>query len=262
MEIGLCNRGEGIALVEGKTCGFTAGDLYIVCPNTMHITKSCDGTDSQWEYLYIDTQRLFKEYLHGELPNASLLMFDSPDFPNIISVQSYPHMRLLLQQILHEMEGKRENYRISAACLCISFLIELLRFLPRESESHFSNLRSKLVIYPAIQYIDSHYMEPVRIEELSARCCLSLTHFRRLFKSIMGEGPLNYLNRIRINKSCELLYSTEDTVLDIALQVGFSGNTSYNRNFTQIMGTTPLQWRKKSRSVTKNDMAFSIFPCG
>ena len=51
-------------------------------------------------------------------------------------------------------------------------------------------------------------------------------------------------------------------MLDIALQVGFSGNTSYNRNFSQIMGTTPLEWRKKSRSVTKNDMAFSIFPCG
>ena len=100
----------------------------------------------------------------------------------------------------------------------------------------FCYQKNKMTIYPAILYVEEHYMEPIAIEVLADACCLSLTHFRRLFKVIMNETPLDYVNRIRINKSCELLYNTEDSVLSIALQVGFSGNTSYNRNFRTIMG--------------------------
>lgn len=259
LELGYCHNGNGILLVENKTLNFTSQDITVVCPNTMHKSKSCDGTESSWEYLYIDTNRLFQEYLAVEVPHAALLMFDSPDFPNIISGKNHPKLRYLFLDMLHELKTQKSDYQLKTACLAISFLLELIRLLPRESETQFSNLKTKLAIYPAIQYVDEHYMETIRIETLSSLCNLSLTHFRRVFKAIMGESPLDYVNRIRINKSCELLYNTEDTVLDIALQVGFSGNTSYNRNFTNIMKITPLQWRKKTRAITKNNLEFSIF---
>lgn len=260
LELGFCHKGSGILLVENKRYSFEDFDISVVCPNTMHISKSTNGTASQWEYLYIDTNRLFKEYLIPEFPQAPLFMFDSPDFPNIVSGKDYPELKNLFLNILKEFKNKEENHQLNIACLCISFLLELTRLLPKESETHYANQETKLAIYPAIQYIDGNYMEPIKIEQLSSLCGLSLTHFRRIFKAIMGESPLSYLNRVRINKSCELLYNTEQTVLEIALKVGFSSNTSYNRNFTEIMHTTPLQWRKKTRTIPKSNLHCSIFP--
>ena len=260
LELGFCHGGSGILLVENKQYSFEDYDISVVCPNTMHISKSSMGTRSQWEYLYIDTNRLFKEYLVPEFMQAPLFMFDSPDFPNIVSGRKYPELKNLFLNILKEFRDQSENYQLNIACLSISFLLELTRLLPKESKTHYSNQKTKLAIYPAIQYIDKNYAESIKIEKLSSLCSLSLTHFRRIFKAIMGESPLSYLNRVRINKSCELLYNTEESVLDIALKVGFSSNTSYNRNFTALMNTTPLQWRKKSRTIPKNNMNFSIFP--
>lgn len=259
LELGFCHKGTGILLVENKTFSFTDDDITIVCPNTMHKSKSTKGTESQWEYLYIDTNRLFREFLAVEVPAAPILMFDSPDFPNIISGKKHPELKQLFLQILNELNQQADGYQLNTACLCISFLLKLLRLLPRELNAKYPSVKCKLSIYPAIQYVENHYMDPLRVEELANSCNLSLTHFRRIFKTIMLESPLDYVNRIRINKSCELLYNTEDTILSIALQIGFSGNTSYNRNFTQLMGTTPLQWRKKVRSIAKNNMEFSIF---
>lgn len=260
IEIGLCQEGEGVVIVENKTRPFVTDDFFITCANTMHRSRSRQDTTSRWEYIYVDAKVLFREYLNNSFPNASLLMFDSPDFPNIVSGKTYPYMKQLFLQIVAELTGQKEDYQTSAACLCISFLIQLIRILPRESGMDFCYQKNKMTIYPAILYVEEHYMEPIAIEVLADACCLSLTHFRRLFKVIMNETPLDYVNRIRINKSCELLYNTEDSVLSIALQVGFSGNTSYNRNFRTIMGTTPLQWRKKSRHMSKRDMEFSVFP--
>lgn len=259
LELGFCRGGDGILLVENKTFTFTDEDISVVCPNTMHKSKSAKGTESQWEYLYIDTSRLFKEYLTADFSEIPVLMFDSPDFPNIISGRKNPRLKELFLHMLQELREEKEEYQLTTACLCISFLLELTRLLPKDSESRSSNRKTRLAIYPAIQFIEQHYMEEIRMEMLSSACGLSLTHFRRLFKAIMCESPLDYLNRIRINKSCELLYNTEETILDISLLVGFSGNTSYNRNFTRIMGTTPHQWRKTTRSFKKNHMEFSVF---
>ena len=46
----------------------------------------------------MDAKVLFREYLNNSFPNASLLMFDSPDFPNIVSGKTYPYMKQLFLQ--------------------------------------------------------------------------------------------------------------------------------------------------------------------
>ncbi|MDO5425512.1 MAG: AraC family transcriptional regulator [Eubacteriales bacterium] len=259
LEIGFCHRGNGELLVENKLFPFTDDDISVVCPNTMHKSKSQKGTTSDWEYVYIDTGMLFQDYLIPGYDKASLFMFDYPDFPNIISGREHPALKTLLLLILGELREKKEDFELHTACLCVSFLIELARILPKESETPFSSLKTRLAIYPAIEYIEKNYMNPIKIETLADACALSLTHFRRLFKAIMHASPLDYVNRVRVHKACELLYNTEDPVLDIALAVGFSDNTGLNRNFTRIMGCPPMKWRNRTRAVPKKNMEFSIF---
>lgn len=226
----------------------------------MHITKSTDGTTSEWEYLYIDVPSLAKKYLTSELEILSIFMFDSPNFPNNFSGKEFPTLKKLLFLIFSELRERKEHYQLNTALMCIVFLTELSRILPKKADSSSCPFEARLTIYPALQYVSENYMNPIKIDTLAQTCHLSPTHFRRLFRAIMQMSPLDYLNRIRVQKSCELLYRTEDPVLTIALNVGFSDNTAFNRNFSRIMGTTPLKWRKQSRSFKKNNIVFSIFP--
>ena len=91
-------------------------------------------------------------------------------------------------------------------------------------------------------------MEEISIEKLSRLCHVSTSHFRRLFKQVLGWSPLDYVQMVRIDRSCVLLYNCDYSVTEIGLQVGYPSPSSFNRQFRRIHGISPSQWRQKMRS--------------
>ena len=84
------------------------------------------------------------------------------------------------------------------------------------------------------------------------------THFRRLFTSYMKVSPLEYINTVRIQTACDLLQKTDAPVADIAHKCGFTTNSTFNRNFKQLMGVTPIEWRKRPESYEQQILKFDI----
>ena len=101
-----------------------------------------------------------------------------------------------------------------------------------------------MVIAPALTYIDEFYMENFSIRDLADVCSMSESHFRRVFRELVGMGPLDYLNRTRITKACSLLRMTDDSILTISEKVGFGSMSSFNRHFYEVIGTPPSDWRR------------------
>ena len=73
---------------------------------------------------------------------------------------------------------------------------------------------------------------------------MSETNLRRIFSAYMGLAPLEYFNLIRINKACELIKSTMLSMEDIAMKVGYSQMSTFNRNFKKIIGDSPYKWKR------------------
>ena len=111
-----------------------------------------------------------------------------------------------------------------------------------------------IVISPALDYIKDKYMVNFPIEDLADMCHLSQTHFRRVFNEIMNTSPLNYLNTTRILQACILLRTTEESILSVSEQVGFRSVSSFNRHFSEIMGTQPSEWRHRMARVDKSSI--------
>ena len=103
-------------------------------------------------------------------------------------------------------------------------------------------------IAPAVAYIAENYMEEISVEKLSYLCHVSTSHFRRLFKQVLGWSPLDYIQIVRIDRACVLLYNCDYSITDIGLQVGYPSSSSFNRQFRRIHGISPSQWRQKIRS--------------
>lgn len=62
----------------------------------------------------------------------------------------------------------------------------------------------------------------------------------------MHTSPLNYLNTIRIMNACNLLRSTNHTILNISVMTGFSTLSNFNRHFNEMMKVSPKEYRKQT----------------
>lgn len=253
LEIGVCHSDSGIMELYGEPLSFQEGDITIIPRNVPHTTYSDPGSESHWSYLFFDPQELFRNLLPNSWKNYDLSIYASKDYKHILSREKYPAVYQLIMNIIHELEEQRPSYQISARGLLLSLYIELYRIENAESENtppHGQMVTSPepdnaLVIAPALDYIEDNYMLQFSIEFLAELCHWSPTHFRRVFHDIMGTSPLDYINNTRIMKSCNLLRSTEESILDISEMVGFHSVSSYNRYFTKIMQTPPREYRKQ-----------------
>lgn len=114
------------------------------------------------------------------------------------------------------------------------------------------------MITRVLDFVSYHYMEDIRIEDLAKICHISETHFRRVFTSHMKVSPLEYINSVRIHTACEFLQKTDIPVADIAHKCGFTTNSTFNRNFRQIMGVTRLNG-ESGRRIMNSSFWISIF---
>ncbi|GAA0135156.1 hypothetical protein YSY43_19960 [Paenibacillus sp. YSY-4.3] len=77
---------------------------------------------------------------------------------------------------------------------------------------------------------------------------MSVSNFSHHFKKEMGQNFKEYIDRLRIQRSVQLLRESEETLESIAAQVGFTNTSSFIRSFKKIVGTTPGQYRTTHRS--------------
>lgn len=110
----------------------------------------------------------------------------------------------------------------------------------------FSYLYSKLLencAAPSIRYINEYYHMPITVNQLAKIESYNVTYYNDWFKQQTGFSPSSYLRCIRINKAKELLVSTSFSVMEIAVMVGYSSNSTFTRAFHHLTGMTPKEYR-------------------
>lgn len=96
-------------------------------------------------------------------------------------------------------------------------------------------------------YIQAHLDQPIKLADLAEVVGISQFHFSRLFKQSMGMTPHRYLLEQRVEQAKRLLTATKLTILEIALQCGFSSQSHLTTNFKEVTKTTPSRYRKSRK---------------
>lgn len=89
--------------------------------------------------------------------------------------------------------------------------------------------------------------ENISLSDIAHEVGLSPFHFSRAFKQSLGAPPHRYRTRLRLDKACELLETTNAPVTEIALSVGYESSQALARIFARDLGVTPTQWRRERR---------------
>ena len=102
----------------------------------------------------------------------------------------------------------------------------------------------------AIDLMRTDVGEPHRLAVLAKAAAMSEYHFTRVFHDSTGLPPLRYLSALRLAKACDMLLSTDATVLEICLEVGYSSIGTFTRRFTKLVGLSPTRLRQCARTRT------------
>jgi transcriptional regulator GlxA family with amidase domain len=93
--------------------------------------------------------------------------------------------------------------------------------------------------------IDRSYADPLDVPTLARIALVSEAHFIRTFRVAFGETPNRYLQRRRVERAMFLLRSTDRSVTDICMDVGFSSLGTFSRVFDDIVGEPPSAYRRR-----------------
>jgi len=108
-------------------------------------------------------------------------------------------------------------------------------------------------------FIDDHYSDNIDLDNISDQAHFSKFHFIRLFKSIYGSTPNNYLIKVRMDKA-KILLAKGHSVLETSIMVGFDSPTSFTGMFKKITRLTPSKFQReqelKRNAIQSNPLLF------
>src|SRR6185436_19413981 len=108
----------------------------------------------------------------------------------------------------------------------------------------------------AVEYLQAHLGEDISLREIAAEAGLSPYHFARLFKESTSLTPHQYLIRCRVERGKGLLQVADNSIGDVALQVGFCDQSHFSAHFKRVYGVTPREFVR--RSVRKRPVAVVV----
>lgn len=104
---------------------------------------------------------------------------------------------------------------------------------------------SPIRIVPALIYIQSHLDQDLSLDLLADEVQLSKYHFHQLFRTVTGETPKSYVDRLRLERAALQLRIRRASVLEIALECGYRTHETFSRAFRARFAVSPSEYRQQ-----------------
>lgn len=127
-----------------------------------------------------------------------------------------------------------------------SALLEILAFFLENAEWSISEKHGSGwdKIAPVIKYIENHISEDISLRYLAEMAHLHPNYFIRFFKAQTGMSPIQYINKIRLDRAKELLIFSGYNVTEAARQTGFNDIVHFSKLFKSHTGFSPSEFKK------------------
>lgn len=174
------------------------------------------------------------------LPDNFLIAKDVS--PRIHAGKAAPMVENLFCLLYTEVnENLPRNGEITHAVLMA--LIEILLYqLPHERQQP-AREKDQLLI-ACKDYIDGHFMEELTVEALAERSHMSVSGFAHQFKKFCGFPPIQYIIRRRIGEAQTLLMTSDLSITEVSVRVGYDNISYFNNQFKRFAGMSPQNYRK------------------
>lgn len=222
--------GQGILQIDDSTFSVYAGDAFLIPAEQMSYYEA-SSTDP-WSYSWAGMTGLrATQYVQNILTAAP---------------ERYVLRNLDIAKYAASIKKAAVLKETSAAnyFLCETIIYELFFFLSQEV-AHLTDPGSKSELATKIKfYIDAKYTEKLRLDELADRFAIHPNHLSRVFREAYGIAPKQYLQNLKLEKSAQMLSSSNMPIRLIAESLGFEDQHSFSKAFKKYRGVSPRDYRK------------------
>jgi AraC-like DNA-binding protein len=230
-------------LIRDRVYDMRAGDVIMLAPNVYHRSIG-SGTHIR---VNIEFTREFIRKFFTSNSFAPLLNCFESGFISLTENESV-EFSAITERLSEEYKNTDNLYFITFA--------EAMRLLCRAAKRQNDALPSNQAFFtasdtlrPIVEYINTHYSDISSLDDITKSCCINKSYMCRLFKKEMNITVGDYVSNVRVQESCELLASTDFSLTQISHQCGFSTPSSFSLQFKKMMGCTPSEFRKQTKTT-------------
>ncbi len=220
--------GHGVYEADGKTIEVGENDIMLFPPG-MSRTAAFDQSDP-WHFISIsfDVRGL----------DGGEYSFES-DIP-LITHNANSHIISCFKRIDSTWTNKPKAYMN----LCRTIVQDILCQLIQINDVVVHNTAHYNKIEEVKRYLNKNFTRNISVEELAAIAGLSPSHFRKVFREIVGMSATQYAIYLRINKAKDLLVSGAANVSEAAFGSGFKDIYYFSAMFKKVTGENPSKYLK------------------
>lgn len=220
--------------INGRRSSVGVNDFVFIYPGQHH--ESLDTDEDEYELFDI-------KFSTAEPVNADVV----PVIPNLLKVANTAGVISALERLTRAKALRQDGNDI----VVLVYLAELLMLVSEESRRSSTAVAFEsdidLSIQQAVDYINLHFNEQLRIDDLAGLVHISPSHFAATFKRIIGVSPIEMLIRTRISRAKEFLQYTNFPIKRIASECGFNSTQYFARLFCKREGVSPKDYRANLR---------------
>ncbi len=248
-------QGRGTHIIDGIPYGVSRGDVYAMGLGMTHWFADCD-------HLTTDTLHFAPDIFDTPTLNA---LAETPGFQSLfveeplrrtaaeggrwlhLTPDAYAPVADMLRELHREWAAGTPDGTLLTRGLFLRLLVHLAR---RYAEAKPAaalppSAPREATVAAAVRYLDEHFAEPLRIEQIAASVFLSPDRFTEVFARTMGRTPRDYLRHLRLERAKALLAATTLAVSEVGMQAGFGEAAYFTRVFRAATGVTPREYRKQ-----------------
>jgi len=226
-----CEKGKGFVEFPEKTRPIEEGAFFVIPKNTPHIY----GSDEKkpWTIYWVHFLGRNAEHYFANMKAAGYI---AP-----VSLEKSYKIKFLFEDIFSFLKN---GYTLDTMIYTSQVLANLLGVFFFINNDYMLGLKGDAVrIEETIMYMANNVELPLTLKELAAMANLSVTHYSYLFKKKTGFPPIDYFIRLKIQKACQLIDTTDLRINEIASKVGFKDPYYFSRAFHKIVQMSPTEYR-------------------
>lgn len=160
------------------------------------------------------------------------------DLPMYLELENSETTERIFSRIEIEIYRKQAAYEN----MVTQYLMQLFIHLFRQSK-YPGRTEGNALIDQVIDYLNRNYTETISLKDLSEKYNINGAYLSSRFKKKTGMALFEYINHIRIQKTCLLLKRSRQSIIEIAYSVGYNNISFFNRYFRKIMQMSPREYR-------------------
>lgn len=252
-ELAIVTNGRAMHWLEGADFPVTAGDVFLLQGHQRHYFFDRENLDLI-NIMYDSDKMALPENDLRRMPGYCAMFMLEPTYRRQHRFASRLHLKRVplgrVERLAEEMEKECGGDIPGRELVLRAKLLELLVFLSRAyTASDATEAHALLRVGKVIGVLENDFSKGWNLEALLEIAHMSRSNLMRVFRKATGQTPIDYLVRLRIQRSMEMLRNTDLTITEIALKVGFNDSNYFTRQFRKINGRSPSRYRKGVRGA-------------